>query len=443
MKSILKGLILLAVIFAVVVPVSADTEFEFSGQIRLREEADKRDFNTDKAWLTTADLRTRFGVEAIVDGNTHVFVQFQDSRRMGGDTQFGARASGQLNDGKNVDVHQAYFQVDRLLVDGLGFKSGRFEMNFGNERVFGAVGWSNVGRAWEGGMGWYDHESYRVTGFGLKATEVNNPYYHADFDIGGLYATCKKVNVDVFWFYEYDADTTGYWYSMNRLDRLNAGTYFKRVYEDLKLDFEFNGVYQWGQQPRGFFSPFEEGIARNRDKVDIAAYMLAFEAGYTLDAPFKGRVALGVDYTSGDDDPDDNKFKAYNNLYPTAHKFNGFMDYFTDAAMSGTSYANAGLVDFMVRASAEPYAGWTAKLDAHFFSTNKDYSYTMIDGSVVASNKVGMELDATLATTVIPGLNLEGGASFFFAEDDFTMVASGVTDADPGMWFYAMTTVNF
>lgn len=361
---------------------------------------------------------------------------------MGGYNQFGSRNSGQLNDGKNVDMHQAYFQVDRILTDGLGMKVGRFELNLGNERVFGAVGWSNVGRVWEGGLGWYDHEKFRVTGFGLKATEKDNPYYHADFDLGGLYVTCKRTNVDLFWFYEYDADETGYYRNMNRLDRSNAGAYFKREYEELKLDFEFNGVYQWGQQPRGLYNELDE--EPNKDKIDIGAYMFAFEAGYKFDVPFEGRVAFGVDYTSGDDDAADDKWNAYNNLYPTEHKFNGYMDYFTTGAKSGTPYENSGLVDFMVRLAAEPHTAWTTKLDAHFFSTNKDYTYTIAEsGKEVFSNKIGIELDATIATTIIPGLNLQTGASFFFADDDFTMAHSGMTDADPGMWFYAMTTVNF
>ncbi len=440
MKSFVKGLILFAVMIAVAVPVNADTEFKFSGQIRLREEIDKRDFDTAKTFLTYANLRTRFGVEAIVDNNTHAFIQFQDSRLMGGNTQFGKPASSGLNDGKNVDVHQAYIQVDRLLVDGLGMKIGRFEVNFGNERVFGAVGWDNVGRVWEGGIGWYDQEKFRITGFGLKATEKNNPYYHADFDAGGVYATYKPYNLDLFWFYEYDADTTGYWYNMNRLDRLNAGAYFKRVYEDLKLDFEFNGVYQWGQQPRGLYNPL---TGANKDKIDIAAYMFAFEAGYTFEAPFKARIAAGIDYTSGDDDPDDDKFKAYNNLYPTAHKFNGYMDYFVDAAKAGLPYANAGLVDFILRASGSPYEGWKAALDAHFFSTDKDYMYFTDEGSTVYSKKVGIELDATVSTTVIDGLHLQGGASIFLADDDFKMAYTGATDTDPGLWFYTMATVNF
>jgi len=445
-NSLIKGLILMTVAFAVTVPVSADTELKFSGQIRLREEVDKRNFDTSVTFQNWADLRTRVGLEAIVDGNTHAFVQLQDSRRMGGFDQFGNRTSGQLNDGKNVDVHQAYFEVDRVLVDGLGFKAGRFEMNFGNQRVFGAVGWSNVGRIWEGGIGWYDHQDFRLTGFGLKASEVNNVYYNADFDIGGAYATYKPYNVDLFWFYEYDADTNGYYNSLERLDRMNAGGYFKRTLEDYKVDLEVNGVYQWGRMPRGLYVPVARGP---RDKVDIAAYMVAFEAGYSFEAPVKGRVAAGIDYTSGDDDPNDDEVKAYDNLYFTGHKFNGFMDYFTDGAKAGKPYASSGLVDFMLRADVDPYEKWKAMLDVHFFSTNKDYTYNReSDDTEVFSNKVGIEIDATLATTIIPGLNLEGGASVFLADDNFmeaytTNTINQVKDGDPGLWFYAMSTVNF
>jgi len=440
-KRFFQGLIVIAVLFAVTVPVSADTELEFSGQIRLREELSKKDFDTAKTFQDWAELRTRFTVHAIVDGNSHVFIQFQDSRVMGGYDQFGQRSSGQLNDGKNVGMHQAYYQVDRVLVDGLGFKAGRFEMSFGNQRVFSACGWHNVGRVWEGGMGWYDHEKFKITGFGLKAIELNNAYYAADFDIGGFYATYKRFNADLFFFYEYDADETGYFYSINRLDRLNVGTYCKRTYDDYNLDFELNGVYQFGQKPRGLYNPPYE---MNKDKVDIGAYMFAFEAGYSFEAPIKGRVAAGIDYTSGDDDATDDKFKAYNNLYIGGHKFNGLMDYFCDGPKAGKPYASAGLKDIMFRVAADPYEGWKANLDAHFFSTNKDYTYIReSDGTVITSSKVGIEFDATLATTVIPGLHLQGGASVLLADDDFTEAACGQRGTDPGVWFYTMTTINF
>ena len=80
MKSFTKGLIVIAVIFALTIPVSADTDLQFSGQIRLREELSKKDFDTAKTYHDWAELRTRFNIHAIVDNNAHVFLQFQDSR---------------------------------------------------------------------------------------------------------------------------------------------------------------------------------------------------------------------------------------------------------------------------------------------------------------------------------------------------------------------------
>ena len=120
------------------------------------------------------------------------------------------------------------------------------------------------------------------------------------------------------------------------------------------------------------------------------------------------------------------------------------MDYFVDGVKASEPYANSGLKDIMLRVAAAPYEGWKANLDAHFFSTNKDYTFIReSEGSFITSNKVGIEFDATLATTVIPGLHLQGGASIFMANDDFTEAAVGQTNTDPGVWFYTMTTINF
>jgi len=428
---------------AVTVPVSADTDLKFSGQVRLREQVDKRDFDTSLTWRNWAELRTRVGVDAMVDSNTHAFAEFQDSRLMGGYDQFGHRTSGELNDGKNVDMHQAYIQVDRILVDGLGLKAGRFELNFGNERVFGAVDWSNVGRVWEGGLGWYDQEKFRLTAFELKAIEVNNPYYNADFDIGGLYTTYKPYDLDLFWFYEYDANETGYYMNLNRLDRLNAGLYFKHSFDQEHVDVEVNGVYQWGQEPRGLYNPIINGP---KDKIDIAAYMFTAELGYSFEAPFKGRLAAGIDFTSGDDDATDDEINNYDNLYFTAHKFNGYMDYFTPAAKQGRPYETSGLTDIVFRGAIEPNEFWRGLLDVHLFSTPKDYTYTrQTDGTQITSNKVGVEIDGTVRTTVIEGLNLQGGASVMLADKDFmeAFTLGMVRDGDPGAWFYIMSTVNF
>ena len=371
-------------------------------------------------------------VEAVIDGNTRAFVQFQDSRRMGGYDQFGNPTSGGLNDGKSVELHQAYFQIDNLFAEGFGMKAGRFELAFGNERVFGPVGWSQVGRSWEGGMGWFKYEECKITGLVLKVLERDNPTYNADFDIAGVYATFGKINLDLFGLYEYDADTTGNYWLVNNVDRTSVGAYFTHEYE--AFDVILNAVRQGGNVPRDL-TP--QDTAGNDDKLSIKAYLLAAEVGYTLDVPIKGRLAVGVDYTSGDDDPSDDEFKAYNNLYLTGHKFQGYMDFFTAAAVAGRPYEDAGLVDWMVRAQAEPADGWWINLDAHFFSTAADYVNPLADTTV--TKDVGVELDAKVTTTRVAGVNIEVGGSVFFVEDAF----AGVRDMDPRLWVYTMMTVNF
>ena len=226
MKGLNKLLLIVVVALAMAVPAQADTQLSIEGQIRLREQLDDKSFDTSGAANQFADMRTRVNVKVTVDENAHGFVQFKDSRIAGNYTQFYAPASGQLNDGKNVDLHQAFIQIDNIFGEGWGGKAGRFEFSHGNERVFGPVGWDNVCRSWDGIMFWNDRPDFRVTAFSLKALELQSSAYNRDFDIFGLYGNIRAMencNLDLFGFYEYDADTNGYATGINQLDRINLG----------------------------------------------------------------------------------------------------------------------------------------------------------------------------------------------------------------------------
>ena len=105
-----RGILATAWIFLIltgVTSVGADTDLDITGQIRFRSELDKKSFDEEARTLEYSDLRTRVNLEAIKDGNARVFIQLQDSRRLGGQTADGDDLSGTLNDGKNVDLHQA------------------------------------------------------------------------------------------------------------------------------------------------------------------------------------------------------------------------------------------------------------------------------------------------------------------------------------------------
>jgi len=393
----------------------AETQVEISGQVRVRNEVDEKTFGHDYYTRSFQLLRTRVAVNATVDSNAHVFVQFQDSRMFGDRDQFGNLQSGTLNDGENVDIHQAYIQVDRVAVDGVGGKAGRFEFNLGNQRVFGAVGWSNVGRSWEGVQIWYEHSKYKVTGFYLKVFEKNHVRFHQDYDIYGGVLAIESLNLELFGIYEWDAQPL---LGSNALNRISFGGYLKRQHH--RFDVEVNAVYQTGDRP----------------EVDIAAYLATAEIGYTFAGAGKARMALGVDYASGEDRFEHDKIKSYDNLYYTGHKFRGHMDYFI---ASNT----AGLMDLMLRGKVDPAEGWVFYTDIHYFMTAKDYWDPLED---VYTSDIGIEIDASVATTRIKGIKFATGVSVFLPQESFVRTYPGksrLTESDPTWWFYNQATVDF
>jgi len=417
MNRFFYSILILLLIGGLAAAVYAETEVEVSGQVRVRNEIDGKSFNPDYTTKYFQVMRTRIAIDAIVDSNAHAFVQFQDSRMFGDTDQFGQLQSGTLNDGKNVDIHQAYIQVDRIAVDGLGVKAGRFEFNLGNQRVFGAVGWHNVGRSWEGLEAWYEHPGYKVTGFVLRAREENDPENNSDYDIFGGVLNIESLNLELLGVYEYDTDGG---VGDNELDRISFGGYLKRQHN--QFDVEVNAIYQTGNH---------QGI------IDIAAYMFTGEIGYTFKCERKTRFALGFDFASGDEHLGDFfKYNSYNNLYYTGHKFRGYMDYFI-------SSNTVGLMDLMFRARTNPAEGWVLKTDVHYFMTAQDY-WDSHDSTYTSD--IGIEIDASVVTTRIKGIKFATGVSVFLPQESFVRWDTGnplLTESDPTLWVYNQATIDF
>jgi len=164
------------------------------------------------------------------------------------------------------------------------------------------------------------------------------------------------------------------------------------------------------------------------DEYDISAFMFTFEGGMTFqDSELKPRVAVGIDYSSGDDDFTDEKVSTFTNAYYTGHKFRGYMDYF----LGSHEY---GLIDLMFRGKINPAPGWTIKGDFHHFTTAKEYD---ISGTET-SKDVGMEFDFTVITSKVPGVKLALGASIFMPTENW----EGFEDPEKGFWAYTQAIVN-
>jgi hypothetical protein len=445
MRSLLSLSIAAVILLGFTLPAQAGTEVDVTGQIRWRTEFDDRSFgeNTDMAIYNL--LRTRLGVGANVGENARVFIQAQDSRVMGASGQ-----SGGLLNTANLDVHQAYLKIMDLWDSGIGLKLGRFEVKTGNERVFGPVDWSNVGRSWEGAKVWYKHEDVALAGMALKKFEPDSPPSdnflqegsEDDFNVYGIMAHLVDPAFQFFFTYERDGANemaSGYEppymaagtldeedEDCNNLDRMTLGMFFENDVEDMGIDYAINAAYQFGKVH------YDEMGMRTVEELDISAYLLNLELGYTIDAERPVRIAGMIDYASGDDDLSDTDWNAYDNLYYTGHKWRGFMDYFVGSH-------EWGLMDLMARAHVEMAPNWWLMGDFHYFRTAAEYDATPMSETATMTNDVGMEIDISLKTKSIADTKMMAGGSFFMPKDNWV----GFDDSETGTWFYFQFLVDF
>lgn len=387
----------------------AETAIKVSGQVRTRFEFDGRSFGLTRSAAYT-DMRTRLGVTATLDSNVAAFVQFQDSRRFGAASS-DRPATGTTASTANVDLHQTYITVDNLLAKSLKLQAGRFEIALGNERVIGAVGWSNVARSFEGADLSWQSDIVAARFFVLQPIERTGGKSSEEFRIYGLNVALSKTGLQFLGLYEDDTDPT--YVGQDRMDRISIGGYYYLT--SGRTDFTVNGVYQFGDM---------RWIPSQVESQDIAAYMLTAECGVSFTTRSKPRVAVGFDYTSGDKDTTNSKMTAYDNLYYTGHKFRGFMDYFVSSNVDNYR----GLFDLIFRAKLEPTSGWTLRGDIHRFAT-----------AVESDDALGWEIDLTATTSKVKGLKFDLGASLFLASESYARTS----DPDPGFWMFTSATVDF
>ena len=415
--------------------VSAETQIEVGGQVRYRGNVDARDFDKDSDPGYFSEMRTRVNVKAVPQDNLILFIQIQDSRIAGSN-------SGGLSNDTNLGLHQGYFRW------GMGkewfFQAGRFTMSFGDQRLVGAVEWHNVGRSWDGARLFAENERWRLDLFAVKLTESFSPSPDHDEDndrnFHGLTFKLKDMKLDGFVYYDRDAaadpsnthpEDPNLSEVKKRFNRFTMGAYTARSFAE-SWDYIFNGAFQVGRDKRWFSDdPSNPQLERQLFKT-IAAWMLAFEGGYTFSGAHKHHLAILVDYASGDDDPSNDSIKSFNNLYYTGHKFRGYMDYFLSSNVNG-------LLDLALRYRAKITTKWLVKADLHHFRS----AVNIASGDDTAHH-IGDEVNITLKYQQ-DHFSVEGLLAAFSKRANAANYDGNIfqgSDAS-GWWAYAWFTATF
>ncbi|NQV72128.1 alginate export family protein [bacterium] len=384
-----------------------------TGQLRHRSEYSAKDFdaNTDNPFYSLLRTRLNVGVQATED--VKVFVQFQDSRTWGGENP--AFARGTMDGSAPLfDVHQAYFNVTNAFGSGFSATLGRQEINVGNQRLVGAVGWHNVGRSFDAIRLGYQLDKGNVDFFAARLIGVTGtPVGDNLFGAVGTFPVNKDNRFQLLFLADNSTNPIGGGpdEGENKLQRYTTGAALNG--SKSPLDYELEGYYQMGHQ-------LEAATGRLGS---IGAYLASARLNFLVND--SNGLKLGALFTlvSGDSDASDGEVKNFDTLFATNHKFYGFMDYFVGAG----TFAK-GLQDIGLAAAMKANDKTSLALDLHHFTAPQ-----MTSGS---DSVLGQEVDFTLTYKYNAALNLTGGLSAFMPGNDFG-------GEDIAYWGYLSTSVVF
>jgi hypothetical protein len=378
-----------------------ESSVSFSGQIRLRGEWDGRTTGTgdDAAVLS----RIRLGVRANARPWLRVFAQLQDHRA------WGTESDPVEGTADALDLHQGY--VD-LTSGGTTLRLGRQEVGLGDERLIGPLAWANTGRSFDGALARREFNAGHVRVFWMNVAERDsmnligihpqgNEGTDSDGWLIGAFVT-KTIGATVFesmFLHDRKAATHDSYTAHGRLH----GTLGPILYDG-------SGAYQFGPDLRAFLFSARMGVSVGR----------------------RGSVAAQLDYISGDADTLDATGRAFQTLYPTAHAYHGYMDYFVTFPRNTLA---GGLIDAIARVRLPTPEFWSARADVHRFWLAQERS---------GSKQLGWETDLVVRRTLASASAVELGASVFAPEDLMTTIAPAfAAGADVTYWGYLLLIVNW
>jgi len=396
---------------------------EFTGQVRVRNENDGRDFNSDTGMKSFNPMRTQLGITVHPVEDMKVFVQVQDARVLGGEDV--STVPG-VSDPNTLDLHQGFFQVDNLGWEGFGVKFGRMETRWGNERLLGVTDWNNIPTAFDGGIVSLGRERAQAQVMWSKLVERDTPVVgtpdteNSDRTLLGGIGTVgvnEYASVDVQVLNVRDKVTVA------EDDDAMLTTVAGRVFGEAasRWDYSVEGAYQVGTQETG---PATE--------VDLGGWMFGGEVGLTFGAEERPvRFGVGYDHLSGDDASTTDKVESFNTLFGDNHKFYGLMD--VPQVLS-----SAGVRDIKVNAKARV---WSNTDNVVSFG-GEFHNFSAAETAVGVESALGNEVDvhATWAyrERFIPTL----GVSAFLPGDAIPGPTPGAS-ADNAYWVYLQGVVSF
>lgn len=385
----------------------AAQEIELGGQIRPRYEHRDPIAGPLGDGDSFVSMRTRLHLTASLEDNVSAFVQLQDVRLWGEETNTLFDFSAD-----NLDLHQGYVDLKSAEEGKFLARVGRQEVNLAEQRLIGAVGWTQQSRSLDGVRLASEGDVGRIDALAVQLQNERAPEIDRDAALLAAYGTLKAgedQDVDLYWIFNHLADDEDD-PADTETSQHTLGVRWAGEADDFVYRAE--GSYQTGQ----------------RSGSDVSAFMIGARLGVRL-AGGRGSLTLWYDYLSGDGDLADDETKVFDTLFATNHAFYGFADLFTDLPVHT---GGRGLQDMAVKGMWKLAEDWRVNVDVH--------SFRMADKGDLDSGHFGEEIDIVATWTYSANVDLQGGFSYVFQDDAWSEIGRLSEDMT---WMYVMLDVKF
>jgi hypothetical protein len=406
--------------------------FDFGGQVRFRYEYDDgfsvKGYDPgghDQLLLERVrlDLSTKFW------GKPRLFLQLQDAHAFL--TRLGPSdfpQSSPIED--TLDIRQLHLEWLKIRGSPFGFRIGRQEISYGDQRVFGPGNWGNTGRfAWDAAMLKIDTKAFASdlwVGKYLRYQSHEWPDRDVDHFMTFVnYTQIKNLpcRLDLFYVLKYDnsGKVVGERGTGNLLSHTVGFQAEGQAFDDV-LDAGATFAAQFGRY----------GADRLR------AFGASGKLGAT--APLAWRPRLGGQFTwgSGDKDPDDGVHGTFDGVFGGRDiSFYGYLNLFF--------WAN--LRDYEVDFSIRPRRALALYVEYHHFTLDesRDAWYTTglkpyrRDAMGHSGTTLGDELDVRAVWTSRNHLELMGGYGRFFPGPFVKNTGAAI----PANWYFSQIAYSW
>ncbi len=494
-KNFLTAGAVIAVAILLTSAVSQAADVTLGGEFWTRYEVSERnDFRDNMDADTYIQSRVRLNANVNVNDSTSAFIQLHSNRTWGdtaenagaGTAPMGLSGTQSVNDAtRDVGLHQAYFTLKSFAGLPADMKAGRQEIILDGHRLFGNTLWTMGAHSHDAIRLDHKHDNISLTYGFIQGTEeratgstqvddavddgvkAGDPNDSEDQTTQFLYANIAGIlggKLSTMYIYQADGcgSTTGPGGTCTGGANDIHTIGFRQAGQLFGLDYRGEYYYQFGDgqgiasisthgNTEDASTQNKAGFLNQGADVDRDAYMFGVRVGKQFkNVSMKPKLTLFYDFVSGtsDEDGKNNKWKSFNTIYDTGHKFYGLQDVFlglgTNSAAGGTN--GLGLQDAAIKAQLSPVPGWTVKADYHWFTTAVGTAGSSRRAGTQASgasndSDLGQELDVTVVNKYNANTKIMLGYSHF-ATGDALRTIRGYANDDAN-WFYTQIHVGF